>query len=65
MSESGALVVVLPVLVALTAMAGVEDHVRPGVVQTGLVPPDLPRLTQHPVLVASLKYFHDVKIFSK
>ena len=46
--------VVLPVLVALAAVARVEDHVRPGVVQTGLVPPDLSSLAQHPVLAAPL-----------
>ena len=46
--------VVLPVLVALTPMARVENHVRTSVVQAGLVPPDLPRLAQHPVLVAAL-----------
>ena len=69
MLESGAGVVVLPVLVAckyqpdkaarvsaptFAAVAGVEDHVRAGVVQARLVPPYLARLAEHPVLVAAL-----------
>ena len=46
--------VVLPVLVALTAVARVENDIRPCVVQAGLVPPDLTSLAQHPILVTAL-----------
>jgi hypothetical protein len=35
-------------------MAGIENHVAAGKVQTGLVPPDLALLAEHPVLVAAL-----------
>ena len=35
-------------------MARVENDVSPSIVQAGLVPPDLPCLAEHPVLVASL-----------
>ena len=35
-------------------MTGIEDDIGPGVVQTRLVSPDLPRLAEHPVLVTPL-----------
>ena len=54
MSEGGGEVVILPVLVAFAAVAGVENHLRAGIVQTRLVSPDLSSLAQHPVLVAAL-----------
>jgi hypothetical protein len=45
--------IVLPPLVALGAVARVEDHLRARV-QARLVPPHLPLLGYHPVLVSSL-----------
>ena len=35
-------------------MTGIQNDIGPGVVQTRLVSPDLPRLAEHPVLVAPL-----------
>ena len=35
-------------------MTGIQDHVGPGIVQTGLVSPYLPGLAEHPVLVTPL-----------
>ena len=54
-------------LVSLAAVAGVEDNGALPVVQAGLVPPDLPRLAHHPVLVTPLNnctclYFHEIEI---
>ena len=54
MSEGHVAVVVLPVLVPLGPVARVEDDVGAGIVEAGLVPPDLALLGQHPVLVAAL-----------
>lgn len=42
---------VVPVLVALGTVARVQDHVLAGVIQAGLVPPDLTRFAQHPILL--------------
>ena len=50
--------VVLPPLVALGAVAGVEDDLVSPAVQAGLVPPDLPLLGHHPVLVPALTIRH-------
>ena len=41
-------------LFTFTAMTGIEDHIWPGVVQTGLVSPNLPSFAEHPVLVTPL-----------
>ena len=48
--------VVLPPLVALGPVAGVQDDVLAGIVQARLVPPDLALLGHQPVLVSSLWY---------
>lgn len=42
--------VVVPVLVALAAVAGVQDHFLAAVVQARLVPSDFAYLAQHPEL---------------
>ena len=57
MSEYHEVVVVLPLLVTFPPVTGEQDHVPAGVVQADVVPPDLPGLREHPVLVASLQYF--------
>ena len=49
------LVIVLPQLVALGTVTGIEDDLTSGVIQAGLVSPDLAVLGQHPVLVAALQ----------
>lgn len=41
---------VVPVLIALGAVARVQYHVLAGVVQAGLIPADFARFAQHPVL---------------
>ena len=43
-----------PPLVAPGPVTRVEDHICPGVVQTRVVPPNLPGLTPQPVLVTPL-----------
>lgn len=46
--------VVFPVLVALGAVARVQDHVAAGVIHARLVSPDLSFLAQHPILKGSV-----------
>ena len=57
MPEYHEVVVVLPLLVTFPPVTGEQDHVPASVVQADVVPPDLPGLGEHPVLVASLQYF--------
>lgn len=47
--------IIVPVLVALAAVAGVEDHFLTAVVQTGVIPSDLASFAVHPELQINMK----------
>ena len=54
-AQGAALVAVLPPLVAAAPVTPEQDDVGAGEVDAVVVPPDLPLLGQHPVLVTSLQ----------
>ena len=60
-AQGAALVAVLPPLVAAAPVTPEQDDVGAGEVDAVVVPPDLPLLGQHPVLVTSLQRSEAVK----
>lgn len=46
--------IVLPVLIALGAVARIEDDICTGVIQTGLISADFARFAKQPELISSL-----------
>ena len=55
MLEGVVMLMVRPVLVTLAPMTRVQDHILPlsPIVQSNLIPPYLPKLRKHPVLVST------------